>query len=164
MLCFALGLLALYPEEQEILYQHIKSVLTDGRIPVCDAGRPIYAITHKMHPTTFITGLWGYASAYTVYGVKFSVFFYWTFSLIQLSVLYETLRMFPPVSRTHAADVSVWCCRIQATGIPKKSAEDTFLTIKNAQGARTTIPVPAGTNISLSIPGLHYNRKTFFER
>jgi len=35
-LCFTFGLLALYPGEQEILYQHIKSVLVDGRMPVCD--------------------------------------------------------------------------------------------------------------------------------
>ncbi|KIJ61829.1 hypothetical protein HYDPIDRAFT_176809 [Hydnomerulius pinastri MD-312] len=35
-LCFALAMLALYPEEQENLYQHIKSVLPDGRIPTYD--------------------------------------------------------------------------------------------------------------------------------
>ncbi|EGN92850.1 hypothetical protein SERLA73DRAFT_98604, partial [Serpula lacrymans var. lacrymans S7.3] len=32
-LCFALAMLALYPDEQEILHQHIKGVLPDGRIP-----------------------------------------------------------------------------------------------------------------------------------
>lgn len=32
-LCFTLALLALYPDEQEILFQHIKSVLSDGRTP-----------------------------------------------------------------------------------------------------------------------------------
>jgi cytochrome P450 len=32
-LCFTFALLALYPEEQEILFQHIKSVLSDGRTP-----------------------------------------------------------------------------------------------------------------------------------
>ncbi|KAH7887086.1 cytochrome P450 [Phlebopus sp. FC_14] len=35
-LCFALAMLALYPEEQDTLYQHIKSVLPDGRIPTYD--------------------------------------------------------------------------------------------------------------------------------
>lgn len=36
-LCFAFALLALYPEEQETLYQHIKSVLPGDRQPVsCD--------------------------------------------------------------------------------------------------------------------------------
>jgi len=30
----AFGLLALYPDEQEKLYQHIISVLPDGRLPV----------------------------------------------------------------------------------------------------------------------------------
>ncbi|KAF8823725.1 hypothetical protein HHX47_DHR9000191 [Lentinula edodes] len=33
-LCFTFALLALYPDQQEILYQHIKSVLADGRLPV----------------------------------------------------------------------------------------------------------------------------------
>ncbi|KAF9048947.1 614/534 cytochrome P450 [Panaeolus papilionaceus] len=32
-LAFALGLLALYPDEQERLYQHVQTVLTDGRSP-----------------------------------------------------------------------------------------------------------------------------------
>ncbi|KAJ3552925.1 hypothetical protein NM688_g3892 [Phlebia brevispora] len=32
-LCFTFGLLALYQDEQEKLYQHIKSVIPDGRIP-----------------------------------------------------------------------------------------------------------------------------------
>ncbi|KAJ3712509.1 family 614/534 cytochrome P450 [Lentinula raphanica] len=33
-LCFTFAMLALYPDQQEILYQHIKSVLPDGRLPV----------------------------------------------------------------------------------------------------------------------------------
>ena len=33
-LCFTFGLLALHPEEQETLYQHIKSVIPDDRLPV----------------------------------------------------------------------------------------------------------------------------------
>ena len=33
-LSFALNMLAVYPEEQEALYQHIKDVLPDGRLPV----------------------------------------------------------------------------------------------------------------------------------
>ncbi|EGN92845.1 hypothetical protein SERLA73DRAFT_163809 [Serpula lacrymans var. lacrymans S7.3] len=32
-LCFSLAMLALYPDEQEILYNHVKSVLPDGRMP-----------------------------------------------------------------------------------------------------------------------------------
>ncbi|KIP05980.1 hypothetical protein PHLGIDRAFT_119388 [Phlebiopsis gigantea 11061_1 CR5-6] len=35
-LCFAFGLLALYPEKQENLYKHIKSIIPDGRIPTYD--------------------------------------------------------------------------------------------------------------------------------
>ncbi|KIK59167.1 hypothetical protein GYMLUDRAFT_44922 [Collybiopsis luxurians FD-317 M1] len=32
-LCFAFALLALYPDQQDILFQHIKSVVPDGRLP-----------------------------------------------------------------------------------------------------------------------------------
>ncbi|KAH7905463.1 cytochrome P450 [Hygrophoropsis aurantiaca] len=35
-LCFAFAMLALYPEEQEALYQHIQSVLPDGKLPTYD--------------------------------------------------------------------------------------------------------------------------------
>ena len=35
-LCFTFGLLALYPDYQEKLYQHIKSIIPDGRIPTYD--------------------------------------------------------------------------------------------------------------------------------
>ena len=35
-LCFTFGLLALFPDEQERLYQHIKGVMSSlGRMPVC---------------------------------------------------------------------------------------------------------------------------------
>jgi len=35
-LSFALNMLAVHQEEQEALYQHIKGVLPDGRLPTCD--------------------------------------------------------------------------------------------------------------------------------
>lgn len=35
------------------------------------------------------------------------------------------------------------------------------LTTGNAQGEKKTIPVPAGTAISIDIEALHYNRKAF---
>ena len=43
-------------------------------------------------------------------------------------------------------------------GIPKIAAEDTTLTVNNADGGKTTFPIVAGTEISLHVPGLHYNR------
>lgn len=33
-LCFTFGMLALYQDEQDKLYEHIKSVIPDGSIPV----------------------------------------------------------------------------------------------------------------------------------
>ncbi|KAI5119153.1 hypothetical protein M0805_005232 [Coniferiporia weirii] len=46
-LCFTLGLLALYPDQQEILYQSIMSVIPDGRLPTYD----------DMNSLTYVTGV-----------------------------------------------------------------------------------------------------------
>ncbi|GJE85498.1 cytochrome P450 [Phanerochaete sordida] len=100
-LCYMLALLAMHPEEQEKLYESIKEVCRDGRLPEYEDLRSL-----------------SYCEA----------------------VLYETLRMFPPVH-----------------SIPKSVAEDTAITITNAAGARTTVPMPKGSSISLHTPGLHYN-------
>jgi len=56
------------------------------------------------------------------------------------SVFYETLRLFPPVH-----------------DIPKMAAEDTTLTVSNANGGKTTFPIPSGTYIELHVAGLHHN-------
>ena len=42
--------------------------------------------------------------------------------------------------------------------IPKISAEDTTLTVGNADGGVTTFPVPSGMQIDIHVSGLHYNR------
>ncbi|KAJ8092148.1 hypothetical protein PM082_023972 [Marasmius tenuissimus] len=59
-----------------------------------------------------------------------------------LAVLYETLRLFPAV-----------------IGIPKVTTEDTSFTLTNThdQGRSRTIPVPAGTQLVIHPPGVHYN-------
>ena len=46
----------------------------------------------------------------------------------------------------------------KVTNIPKVAAEDTTLTVANADGGKTTFPVVSGTGINLHVPGLHYNR------
>ncbi|KAH9172788.1 cytochrome P450 [Lactarius sanguifluus] len=60
---------------------------------------------------------------------------------LSMAVLYETLRMFPPVS-----------------AIPKRAAEDTSLTVGNTDGGETTFPIPSGTRVDFQVPGVHYNR------
>ncbi|KAJ3552928.1 hypothetical protein NM688_g3893 [Phlebia brevispora] len=100
-LCFTFGQLAFHPEEQEKLYQHIKSVLKDGRAPTYE---DMGALTQSE------------------------------------AVFYETLRTFPPV-----------------VGVPKYAAEDTTLTTVNSAGEKVTVPIPAGSPISLHVAGLHYN-------
>ena len=47
----------------------------------------------------------------------------------------------------------------KAPYIPKIAAEDTTLTVSNADGGKTTFPVLSGTEIRLHVPGLHYNRE-----
>jgi hypothetical protein len=46
----------------------------------------------------------------------------------------------------------------QAPSVPKRAAEDTMLTVNNADGGKTTFPVPTGTELQLHVPALHYNR------
>lgn len=60
------------------------------------------------------------------------------------SAYYETLRLVPPV-----------------TSIPKRSAEDTTITVRDFQGNKVAVTVPKGTHISLDVAGLHYNRQSF---
>ncbi|KAF8622696.1 hypothetical protein AX15_006794 [Amanita polypyramis BW_CC] len=100
-LCFTFALLALYPDIQEQLFRHIRSVVPDGT-------RPMYDQMPRLN--------------------------------FALAVIYETLRMFPPVP-----------------GIPKQSDEDTALVTSNLKGEKLTIPIPKGTLLMISTPGLHYN-------
>ena len=46
----------------------------------------------------------------------------------------------------------------QVPNIPKVATEDTTLTVNNADGGKTTFPVPSGTEIYLQVPAVHYNR------
>ncbi|KAH9074295.1 cytochrome P450 [Lactarius deliciosus] len=103
-LCFAFALLALYPDEQERLYQQIKGIVADLN------GTPTYEDMNRF--------------------------------TLSLAVLYETLRMFPAVPL-----------------VPKHAAEDTSLTVDNADGGKTILAVPSGTDVHLHIPALHYHPK-----
>ena len=46
----------------------------------------------------------------------------------------------------------------KAPSIPKIAVEDTTLTVNNADGGKTTVPIVAGTELNLHVPGLHHNR------
>ena len=50
------------------------------------------------------------------------------------------------------------CYGDQAANIPKVATEDTTLTVNNADGGKTTFPVPSGTEVYLQVPAVHYNR------
>jgi len=103
-LCFTFALLALYPDEQERLYQQIKGIMADMD------GMPTYEDMNRF--------------------------------TLSLAALYETLRMFPA-----------------ASSVPKYAAEDTILTVNNAEGGKTTFPVPARTEVYVHIAALHYNSR-----
>ena len=45
----------------------------------------------------------------------------------------------------------------QLPDVPKKAVEDTSLTVNNADGGKTTIPIPAGTHVHIHVLGLHHN-------
>ena len=47
--------------------------------------------------------------------------------------------------------------QFQAPSVPKMATEDISLTVNNADGGKTTFPVPAGTHIYAHFPALHYN-------
>ncbi|OBZ67576.1 hypothetical protein A0H81_12405 [Grifola frondosa] len=80
-LAFTFALLALYPDEQEILYQHIKSVLPNGR-------RPNYEDMGSL----------SYSMACVIFqGHFFQKFANTDYSAFNNRVFNETLRMFPPV-------------------------------------------------------------------
>jgi hypothetical protein len=45
----------------------------------------------------------------------------------------------------------------QLPSVPKMAAEDTSLTVNNADGGKTAFPVPAGTHVHFHLLALHYN-------
>jgi hypothetical protein len=78
-----------------------------------------------------------------------------------IAVFNETLRMFPPVSRLRNQEL---CCVTshQVAAVPKAAAEDTSLVTTNIRGEKCTIPIPKNVVITISVPGLHYNRKVAY--
>ena len=91
-LAFTFTLLALYPEEQNRLFEHIQTVLPNGRAPVSLILDTSYVVLNAN------ADIRGSKQAFICLGVKetSSNFFYSTDRAH--SVFYETLRLFPPVS------------------------------------------------------------------
>ncbi|KAH8834966.1 cytochrome P450 [Flagelloscypha sp. PMI_526] len=101
-LAWSFAMLALYPEEQDKLYKHVKTLMPDGHFP-----------SYEEMPTFNHS----------------------------LAVMYETLRVFPPVA-----------------AMPKSAGEDTFLMAANTTtGEKRAIPIPKDTTILITAPGLHQN-------
>ena len=63
------------------------------------------------------------------------------------------------ISYTRACCICVTCR--QVTAIPKIPTEDTSLITSNIRGEKRTIPIPKDVDITISVPGLHYNRKVY---
>jgi len=73
--------------------------------------------------------------------------------------------MFPVVSCGHTdPEIAIINDRWrspQVLNIPKYSAEDTSLVIGNGAGETTVFPIPAGSRVTIDVPGLHYNRESY---
>ncbi|KAJ3552189.1 hypothetical protein NM688_g4282 [Phlebia brevispora] len=122
-LCFTFGLLALYQDEQEKLFQHIKNIIPDGRVPVSQDPVLLKLCTSSSrgpHPDRHIP--------------------IWICSRILWP--YSTRR---------------FDSFLQLSAVPKYAAEDTTLVTKNAAGDNVIVPVPNGSEITIHVPGLHYN-------
>ena len=93
---FALNMLAVHPEEQEMLHKHIQDVLPDGRLPVSVKQLPIEVPSiisfQAYEDISRLSRVTAYVSAGVIWVPAAST----EFRLH--STLYETLRMFPPVS------------------------------------------------------------------
>ena len=46
----------------------------------------------------------------------------------------------------------------QLPAVPKYAVADTSLTVDNADGGKTTFPVPSGTEVQFHLPALHFSR------
>ena len=100
-LAFAFALLALYQDEQEKLYKHIKSVVKDGGLPV---RIPFFNKVHTSFDSFSCrnTDLRRLSCLDIRHSV--SLFMVGMSRMIltgYLSVLYEPLRLFPPVSANY---------------------------------------------------------------
>ena len=135
-------MLALYPEEQEKLFEHIKSVIPVGRKPV-RINPPILQEASDADTNTDIQ----------------------TDALVDI-FFGRLLRNSPTVpdgqyiSYSRACCIFLTCC--QVTSIPKIPIEDTSLVTSNIRGEKRTIPIPKGVDVIISVPGLHYNRKVAY--
>ena len=135
-------MLALYPEEQEKLYEHIKSVIPDGQKPV------------RTNPPI----LWEAFNADTNTDIR-------TYALVNI-FFGRPLRNPPTVPTGQYISYSrAWCicvtCR-QVTVVPKTPIEDMSLVTSNVHGEKRTIPIPKDGSIIISIIGVHYNRKVAY--
>ena len=62
-LSFAIGLLATHQEEQEELYKHVRSVVPDGRLPVCRGNyRDIHSLL-SIRPITMFHNSLGFSQS-----------------------------------------------------------------------------------------------------
>jgi hypothetical protein len=58
--------------------------------------------------------------------------------------------------------LSCFLVYFQVTVLPKVAAEDMIIKTTNTMGEQKLVVAPAGTIVSLHVPGLHYNREHAF--
>ena len=69
--------------------------------------------------------------------------------------------MYPPV-RSQPNDAHLDDKISQVTVIPKETTRDDVLHTSNPDGTFSSVPVPKGSKVIISIIGVHYNRTTPF--
>jgi hypothetical protein len=72
--------------------------------------------------------------------------------------MYEALRLFPIACHSNGHFSLSEQSYAQVPAIPKIAAEDTQLTVGNADDEVSTFPIPKGTTVMIHTTGLHYNR------
>ena len=145
-LCFSFAMLALYPEEQEKLFGYIKSIIPDGQKPV----RTNPLILQEASNADTDTDIWTDALTNIFFGCLL-----WNPPNVPtgqyLSYPRGSLYMFNILSG-HLPDPKNSCWGYNFTS---------FITT-NIHSEKCIIPIPKDTNITISVPGLYYNRKAAY--
>ncbi|EAU86314.2 614/534 cytochrome P450 [Coprinopsis cinerea okayama7 len=75
---------------------------------------------------------------------------------LTLSFAFALLALYPEEQEAVYQEIKS-DTNLPASEVPKVANEDTTLTTGNLAGESKTIPVPKGTRVSFSLPGIHYN-------
>lgn len=158
-LSFTFALLALYPEVQEKMLKHIRSVIPDGRRPVGLVQQPFYTVLIAS------SGIWRHAQSDLYHGVRFGII---TDFIVPLNLFLQYLQRNDSLVPPCACRDSIYVLTRnnifhQASAITKFAPEDTSITVGNCYSdEQRRIPVPKGTKLTIDIAAVQRNRGRCF--